>query len=352
MNDAFEKLQPYGDKLAEVLLQLRGDLADGNFLRTHFYSVDESCLAGNTHHYWLRLGLTPDANRVFDSFASALPRPAAQWLKSELDRKILGRMFSEYSTLIKIPFSVEIGRVGGERAREIALCIKQRLPAVLPYAIFHLEINRLLRSLGVTVKPPNELEFDMLLAHHCQNSIDKARLCYPEVWDEERGHYVLDSRGAQFGKKLVTELKARNLLVDATKFVDVGSGNGVNVFFVNQYSAAHATGIEQHAGLAAISKVLERRLLRLGQLNANRIEFIGGDAFDASKVDLAQYDIFYIYSPLGESEIDIDQVVDGAKPGAVIIFNRLPIRNREIVRRLKNIAGLFAFQKIVENPIE
>ena len=46
--------------LAQFLLGLRCDLADGDFLKEHFFTVDESKFAGNTHHYWLRFGLTAD----------------------------------------------------------------------------------------------------------------------------------------------------------------------------------------------------------------------------------------------------------------------------------------------------
>ncbi len=86
--------------------------------------------------------------------------------------------------------------------------------------------------------------------------------------------------------------------------------------------------------------------MRLGQLDSKRLNFVEGDAFDSQVVDLGQYDIVYVYSPLGKWTIDIDEIVDRAKIGAVVIFNRLPIRNREIVEPLKNVAGLFAFRKI------
>ena len=349
--DAFEELMPYRQALAKNLLELRANFANGHFLRKHFYNVDESRLAGNTHHYWLRLGLAPDAILVIESMVCFLPDHLAGWLTSELKRKLLRRMFPQYSTLIKIPFSVEIGKVGEERTKEVNRCIEQRLPAALPYAIFFQEIGRLLRALGVSNPPPSEAEFDVLLGHYSQNAIDKARLQFPEVWDEERGNYVLDSRGSQFAKQLVLDLESQNLLAADSKFIDVGSGSGVNVFFVNQYSDAHATGAELHAGLISISKVIKRRLNRMGQLDSGRLELIHADVFDSGAVNLALFDVVYVYSPLGEAAIDIDQVVDGIKPGAVVIFNRMPSRNRTSVERLKNVAGLYAFRKLSKDSV-
>jgi SAM-dependent methyltransferase len=273
-----------------------------------------------------------------------------QWLTTELNRKILRRLPREYSTLIKIPFSVELGHVAEARAERTAWTIKHRLPAAIPYAIFHLEINRLLTTVGLSPPPPSESEFEVLLTHYGRNAVAKARIRYPEVWDELRGHYVLDSRGWQFAKRLVSELKSRNLLSASSRFVDVGSGVGTNVFAVNHYSEAHATGIERHPGLLRMSNVIQRRIGRLGLVDSQRLDWVLGDAFDADVTDLGQFDVYYVYSPLGMWEIDIDTVVDHAKVGAVIIFNQFPIRNRELVQPLKKVAGLYTFRKIAQGP--
>jgi len=339
--------ETHRDQAVSALLRLRGELADGNFLRNHFYTVDHSKFAGNTHHYWIRWGLNTQPLGVFDDLLpNTIPIQLSQWLKSELDRKVVRRLPDEYSTLIKIPFSVELGNVSDEIAERTARTVKQRLPAITPYAIFHLEINRLLGRLRADKPPPTDAEFDAMLTHCCRIAIAKARRRFPEVWDELRGHYVLDSRGIRFATRLARELKKRNLLSATTRFVDVGSGIGTNVFAINLFSAAHATGIEIHPGLINISKLVKHRLLRAGRLDLERLDFVLGDAFDSEVVDLGQFDLFYVYSPMGKSEIDIDQVVDRAKPGAVILFNRLPIRNRDQIEPLENVAGLYAFRKI------
>ena len=350
MTDPLQNLQPsHREQIANALFQLRGDLADGLFLRESLYTCDESRFAGNTHHYWIRLGLDPNPQKFLRGVVSeALPNPLAQWLTSHLDRKIIQRLPREYSTLVKIPFSVELGRVADERTEQTERAIAHGLPAMTPYAIFHLEINRLLRAIGSANRPVTASEFGPLFANYNKNAIVKARNRFPEVWDELRGHYVLDSRGTHFAKSLVTELSDRRLMTSSSKFVDVGSGIGTNVLAANYYSHAHATGIERHPGLVQISNAMMRRLDRLGLLDSQRLELVLGDAFDSQVANLGQYDIFYVYSPLGMWEIDIDMIVDSAQVGAVIVCNRLPIRNREIVTSLENVAGLYAFRKIAE----
>ncbi|MFK7767832.1 MAG: class I SAM-dependent methyltransferase [Mariniblastus sp.] len=340
-----EDTKQHQEKIAHALHRLRNDLADGNFLRDNFYTIDDSQLAGNTHHYWIRFGLRPDPQTVIDEILQPFPSQISTWLGHELGRKILQRLPKQYSTLIKIPFSVSIGDVAEERTKQVAAKVEQRLPVVTPYAIFFLNINRLIKLVDQDRHPPSESEFDILAEHYNSNAIAKARTRYPELWDELRGHYVLDTRGHQFAKLIVSELSSRNLISDSTKFIDVGSGIGTNLFAVNRCSNAHSTGIELHDGLVRISNVIKRRLNRLGQLDLERTTIIGGDAFNDSLIDLAKYDVFYVYSPLGKWELDIDEIVDRAKSGAVIIFNRLPVRNRDGVEPLKTIAGMYAFRK-------
>ena len=349
MTELLENLsQLHREQIAQYLFRLRGELANGAFLRQSIYTVDESRLAGNTHHYWVRLGLDPNPAKVFqDDLPDALPDHLGQWLNGKLDRKIIQRLPREYSTLIKIPFSVPLSEISDERDKQIKSAIAHGLPSTIPYAIFHLEINRLLRNLGMDRRPPTEIEFETLLARYSKTAIAKARTRFPEVWDELRGHYVLDSRGTRFAKSLVTELQERNLLHSTSKFVDVGSGVGTNVFAVNHYSDALAVGIERHTGLHQIARVVMRRLQRLGRLDSKRTNLVQGDAFDRA-TNLEQYDILYVYSPIGMWEIDIDMVVDRAKIGAVMIFNRLPIRNRGHIEPLANVAGLYAFRKVTQ----
>ena len=351
MSLSLEKLKPsHRERLARTLLQLRRNLASGVFLKQNLYTVDDSRLAGNTHHYWIRLGLNDDLRSVLDGLVSnELPPNELAWLKTQLKRRVVWRLPREYSSLIKIPFSFGLDQVADERVRRTNLAIGRGLPAVTQYGIFHLEINRLLKLLGDTKHPPVASEISSLLAYHSRNAIAKARKRFPEVWDELRGHYVLDSRGAHFGKKLVEELVDRKLLLAGARFSDIGSGVGTNIIAVNQYSQAHATGIEIHAGLHQMSKIMVRRLTRLGLLEPQRIDFLLGDAMDATVTDLGVYDVIYVYSPIGMLEIDIDSIVDGVKVGAVVIFNRLPIRNIDIVSPLDPVAGLFAFRKISEH---
>jgi hypothetical protein len=98
--------------------------------------------------------------------------------------------------------------------------------------------------------------------------------------------------------------------------------------------------------------VMMRRLARTGLVDSRRIKFVLGDAFDSQVANLGQYDVFYLYSPIGMWEIDVDLIVDSAKVGAVMVCNRLPIRNREIVESLENVAGLYAFRKIADSARE
>jgi SAM-dependent methyltransferase len=324
------------DAIGLCLGKLRTNLANGKFLRDKFYTDDRSKLAGNTHHYWLRLGVDPDSGSTFKDFLPKdMPEPIASCLEGELKRKIFNRLPKEYSTLIKIPFSVPIEEVGDERSKTIKQTIERRLATVTPYAIFYHQINRILKSLGVEKSPPSESEIDLLLTRYSKCSIAKARQLFPEVWDEVRGYYVLDSRGAPFAKRLVKELESRNLLSGTTKFVDLGSGVGTNLFAVNFYSNIHATGIELHPEIFKLSEIANRRLAKIGILDAKRIKLQHGNAFDSKVVNIADFDVIYVYSSLGKSEIDIDEVFDRAGPNAVIIFNQLPTGNLEDISKPK-----------------
>lgn len=340
-------LSPSDRNLLEPFLhKLRSDLANGDFLNKQFFTVDESKLAGNTHHYWLRLGLTSDPQVAIERLIpSGITPSVTTWLGNQLERKIVRRLPPEYSTVIKIPFSVSIGEVAAEREKQIAWTITNRIPTVIPYVIYFHEINRILRVLEIQRQPPTDAEIGALLIDYSYRSIAKGRKQHREVWDEENGHLVLDSRGAQFAEKVIDELKAKNLLNDSSKFADIGSGVGTKIFAVNQFSGAHATGIELHQGIMKLARVTQRRLTRIGILDPARLHQILGDALDGDVVDLAEYDVIYVYSSLGKWEIDIDEVVDRAKSGAVILFNQLPLRNLQTVERLERIEGLSVFRK-------
>jgi tRNA A58 N-methylase Trm61 len=166
------------------------------------------------------------------------------------------------------------------------------------------------------------------------------------MWDEAQGHYVLDSRGAVFGKALAMALRARGYLAAGARFVDVGSGTGTMVAAIGQYTEAHVTGIERHEGVMRLAKAMTRRLRRKGCLRDRQIEFVTADVFQPRSLNLADYDVLYVYSPIGRWEIDIDEVISRMRTGAVLATSSRPRRNAHSVEELPPVAGLPCFRRV------
>ena len=276
-----------------------------------------------------------------------------------------------YSSLIKLSSKIPPENSVRECLAQSAQRIAEELPVCARYAICFSQLNRLIRACDrARVLPPNDEEFAALFDHLSRHTLKQARTRFPELWDEVQGHYVLDSRGAVFATALVTGLRDRGYLHHGSRFVDVGSGTGTMVAAVQRYSAAHATGIEKHAGVMRLAKSMLRRLQRAQGLtqtsrandevqnksvnpnssDANRpwhrqIELVVGDCFESTRLDLSRYDVLYVYSPLRKWEIDVDRIIDRMQIGAILATSKSPRRNRRFVERLDPVAELSCFRK-------
>jgi SAM-dependent methyltransferase len=335
---------PLPETEAESLLTLRRNLANSAFLQQQIYTRDESKFAGSTYAYWIRLHRQHDSPDQLALFPAETPSQVRVELTRELRRKIFDRMPEVFSDLVKlssrVPAEDSVRECLDERDRRL-----RQMPGSLPYAIYFCQLNRLIRRFDRQLDlTPNAEEADALLDHVSRQALKRARSRFPELWDEVQGHYVLDSRGAAFAKALAMALNERGYLAPGTRFVDVGSGTGTMVAAVGQYTEAHATGIERHEGVVRLAKAMVRRLRRKGCLPDWQIEFVTADVFGPHGLNLAEYDVLYVYSPIGRWEIDIDEVIARMRTGALLATSNRPRRNAAAVEELPPVAGLPCFR--------
>ena len=327
----------------DSLLKLRQNLCKPDFLQQHVFTRDESKFAGSTYQYWIRLHRTDV--RLFDQLITD-PEDKLRRRLRELEKKICRQLPDVYSSLIKLPSNTK----PEDSVRSCLSLREQRindeLPQSIPYAFFFTEICRFLAPHCATSwLSPTESETTALLGHLSRASIKKARSRYPELWDESKGHYVLDSRGTIFAKKFIVELVDRGLLGSRSRFVDLGSGVGTMVAAVRLFSEAHATGIEKHRGALLIARSMIRRLHRKQCLNDASIGWILGDFHES---DLSEYDMVYAYSPIGKWEFDFAQIFDRMRNGATLATSSKLPRDIQSIREIAAVAGLPCYQKVAK----
>ena len=331
---------------ANALLALRRGLACAPFLREYLYTQDDSRFLGSIYKYGTRLSVSANPSALLNRICDGLSESARQLLCDWVERLLLPTLPGEFVTVVDVPPSVSPEDAGDESRTRAEQAIAHELPASIPYARYYWELTRAARRCdpACSASPTNE-EFSALFGHGNRQSVSKARARFPALWDEQRGHYVLDTRGTRFATAFTGELRNRGLLHPGTRFLDLGSGVGTMVAAVHYFSDAHATGVEQHRGLTQLARVLLRRLSRLRPLDPQRIALKTGNAFHPEVIDLSRFDLCYVYSPIGSWELSADAVLDRLRVGAVLVANRRPRRHFDRVERLADVEGTGVYRK-------
>ena len=332
---------------ANVFLDLRRSLAESGFLRRYIYTEESGRFLGSTYKYGIRLGLRVQEHDLVNHLCANAPPEVANGLQTFLARCLLPSLPLEFLTAVDVAPSVPAEQAG-DRCRALAeQAIAHELPASLPYAHYFIELTRMAARCDPSYTVPARPEEFLAYLGHChRNTMAKARHRHPALWDETRGHYVLDSRGTAFATHCVQQLRDRQLLQPGTRFLDLGSGIGTMVAAVHYYSAAHATGIEQHHGLNRLASSLLRKLSRLKAYAPTRLTLKTGNAFHPEVIDLTRYDVCYVYSPLGIDVITADAVLERLQVGAVLISNRGPRRFHDRVEILPEVGGVAGYRKL------
>ncbi len=344
MNGSLGSCSP--SKAVTNLLTLRRNLADSDYLQTYFYTRDESKFVDGTYVYWIRLHCD-HSRRESDILPAAVTGDLRCDLVDQLKCRVFQRVPAVFSELVKLSASVKPESSIRECLAERELRIKQRLPTCIPYATCFSEINRLIRQLDVEsdLRPSAE-EIDALLEDLSQNALRRARARFPDTWDEVKGHYVLDSRGANFAKTFSLELKRRGFFRAGTRFIDLGSGTGTMVAAVNLYTDAHVTGVERHAGLMRLAEAMLHRLNRKCCNDLHRVDLITGNFLQPGTIDWSRFDVLYVYSPIGRWEIGIDAVIKRMHPGAILAMSNRPQSTANLVEEIAPVAGLTCFRRL------
>ena len=332
---------------AQVFLALRHALADSAFLRRYLYTEESARFLGSTHKYGIRLATQVQEQDLIRHLCGNAGAEVTNKLQTYLSRRLIPSLPAEFVTAVEVPASVPTDQ-SGDRCRALAeQSLARELPASLPFAQYFMELTRMAPQQDPRcVTSPRLEEFSAYLGHCHRNTMAKARHRHPELWDQTRGHYVLDSRGTSFAIHFVQQLLRQNLLNPGTRFIDFGSGIGTMIATVHYYSPAHATGIEQHPGLNRLAHCLLKKLSRLKAYSRAHVSFKTGNAFHPEVIDLSRYDVCYVYSPLGIDVIKADAVLDRLRVGAVLISNRRPRRFQDRVETLPEIGGIAAYRKL------
>lgn len=333
------------DDLLRTVQHVRQNLANPQFLLDHVYSSDQSQFAGSSHKLLVRAAMPEDLD-VLDALRTqlSLPAPGYPWLNSVLER-YAERLPGEIRTLVEAPAST---------SPEDCLALLQGLgqEALASSLLAHTHYAWLHAKLGQGL-PPDLRRYaessawvgDGLLTNYHAISVAKARRSWPEIWDTAAGDLIFDSRGVAFARTMIGELSARGHLTSGTRLLDIGSGIGTVPLAAARWSTAQALGIEIHPGLAGLASSIRRRLARQGVAQADRVTLHQGD-FRRLPHLTASADVIYVYSPLGASEINIDQVVSGMKVGGLLITERLPHQQLSRVSFEPKLASLFAMRRI------
>ncbi|MEE3373339.1 MAG: class I SAM-dependent methyltransferase [Planctomycetota bacterium] len=332
---------------AKVFLEMRRSLAESTFLRRYIYTEESTRFLGSPYKYGIHLSGRLQEKDLINLLCSNAPAETISCLKKFLSRYLVPSLPEEFLTAVEVPTTLPADQAG-DRSRALAAhAIATELPASLPYAYYFGILTRLAaRCDSNYAAPPRQEEFSAYLGHCHRNTMVKARHRHPSLWDEARGHYVIDSRGSAFAIQCVQQLGERRLLQPGTRFLDIGSGIGTMLAAVHYFSPAHVTGIEQHRGLNQLAHALLHKLSRLRGLDPSRLTLKTGNAFYPEVIDLTRYDVCYVYSPLGIDVITADAVLDRLRVGAILISNRRPRRFRDQVELLPDVGGVGVYRKL------
>ncbi|MCA9127670.1 MAG: class I SAM-dependent methyltransferase [Planctomycetales bacterium] len=338
---------------ARQLVALRAQLADGRFLREKIYSIDHSRFLGSTYRYLVDVELESKeqarkrlvehvpAIGLSEKYASSPSGVYAGKLIDGLAHRLPRRVCTLYELPQDTPAHTSVQRclLEGEQA------IGRSLVAKIPFAWFCAKLRGYCRFVDFIPPRFDHAQTRALLANMHDLSMNKARTRFPEVWDTARGWLVLDSRGVEFGYRLVEQLIAAGELQQGHRFVDIGSGIGTVVNCVAVACEAQVCGVELHEGLHRFARRESKRLVEHGVLQPSSIQWICGDAFQPATVDLSHFHCLYVYSPLWPAQFDLDPIVARMMPGSLLISAQLPVENLGLVRLEPSLAGMFAMRK-------
>lgn len=322
-------------------------MADGDFLRTHVYPQDTSRFVGSTYKYLAAAALPERPRHVLTALEAHLASQAnmdpqvSRWLE-----RFTSQLPAEVCTLIQLPAETPAEDSVEQCVQQGARALASSLRARLPYAWFFANVRRYLRQHRRPPCPASPNERRALLENYHLLLMAKARKRFPETWDTARGHYILDSRGAAFAWDFTCELVSRGLLGTDCRFLDIGSGVGTMMAAAAMNSGVHATGVEIHPGLVRLARSLFHRLGRHYPALQKRIQCVAGDVHCQSVVDIADFDVLYLYSPLVKSEIEVGPLVQRMRVGSLIITERLPTDHLDLVHFEPKVSGLFALRRV------
>ena len=332
------------DKGIQALVPLRHQFANREFLLEHIYSQDCSRFDGSTYRYIVRVGLPKDRMHVMDALLDQISTPnQRELLRTKLIEPAVRLLPDEVLTVVDVPSSTPPEDSVEECLRKAEIAIVYSLWAYMPYASIFALINRFLRASGFDASLADPLELLALLCSYHRRTVSKAREQSPEVWDTAQSHYVLDSRGVQFATELTKELTARKIFTSDTTFLDVGSGIGTMAFATALASDTQVAGVEIHAQLFQLSRSILAKLSKHAPRLRQQIELILGDV---AELDISRYDVLYVYSPLGKCEIELGPIVRRMRTGSIIISERLPTQELDLVQFEPKVFGLFVLRRI------
>ncbi len=329
--------QTDNSKLVDELLTLRRRLADPSFLREQFYHHDESKFAGSTYKYFSRV-IRSDSH---ESFARLCDSPQSEQILAAH----FSRLPDELCRFVDVPSdtppfdSVSVATQTGNR--QLEWCMRGETN----YTYTFVNINRIIRGLNSTPSAASSEEAAALLANYHDLLFRKARLRWPEIWTPSEGKMTFDSRGIAFAKSFVDATLAAGFLTSKSNFLDVGSGIGTMTCAVNLWSQARCAGIELHWGLHKLSNTLLHRLSAKTSLTSNAITLINSDFRDCAQV-IGNASLIYLYSPIGDSEISIDGIIERMSPGALLIADRTPHELLDQVQFLPKQLDLFTMRRV------
>ena len=253
---------------------------------------------------------------------------------------------NEVVTLVEAPAEIAPEDSINHCLQNSSNALAHSLWAAMPYARIFVELSRCIRARNQPLPPANLQESRALLCSYHYQLTRRARQQAPEVWDVTSGKLVFDSRGVRFAFQLFSALMNEDLLKPKSRFLDIGSGIGTMPIAAALACCDSASGIELHPQLARYGATILHRLSRFCPHVENRVTLLEGDYRHADNIDLKAYDLIYVYSALGEAAIDLDDVVQRMRPGAVLVSERLPSECLDRVSVLGKPAGLFAVRLV------
>lgn len=113
----------------------------------------------------------------------------------------------------------------------------------------------------------------------------------------------------EFEKLINVFRQVKKNLTFEKKFLEVGSGPGLNLLLAEEFLNVNPTGLEYNPELVKLSRTL------------HRFEIIEMDAMDFNNYD--QYDIIYMWLPFKNEELEFkleEKIFNQAKEGTFLIF--------------------------------